>query len=755
MKIKILSLIAILPLIANMLGVIPVLAENTENDFKFFISGGKSATISGYSGSEEDIVIPSVIEGYPVTRIAQQAFYFRENIKSVIIPDSINYIGNSAFLHCSALEKVFIPDSVTNIGAKAFKDCIKLKEINIPNGITKISDSTFHNCGSLYDITIPDSVTSIGRYAFWGTKYFNMNDWESGYLYIGNHLIELLHTHKGAYTIREGTKSIAAYALQNCKSLTDISIPDSVVTIGNKAFSDCSSLTNIILPDSVTNIGANAFERCTNLKEINIPDSVTTISHAVFLSCDSLEHITLPESITSIGTDAFSGSAIREITIPDSVTYIDDHAFMGCHNLANIKLSENIVYISSNAFYNTKLINDKNNWDEGVLYINGCLISMDKNFSGSYMIRDGTKVISNHAFSNCTGLTSITIPDSISRIGLGAFSHCSNLSSIIIPQSVKRIDDYAFSNCDSLTSITLPSSLAYLGSSVFEKCKKLKQITIPDSVTYLGNAAFKGCESLTEITIPEGITEINDRLFENCVSLTDITLPDTITNIKESAFLNTGYYNDETNWENNLLYIEPYLIYARENADGNYIVRDGTKVIGSMTFGYTADYLKSIAIPDSVIAISYGAFFNCPHLQDVYYYGTEHDWYNKISISAQNDFLYWADVHFSSEITCDIIYDANGGINAPNPQQARAKSNFILTHETPVRNGYIFRGWSRSAHSTKAELKKGDEISTDTDNITLYAVWEPTAAAAAKLLMRGTFNAFSFITTKIPLPLTW
>ena len=136
--------------------------------------------------------------------------------------------------------------------------------------------------------------------------------------------------------------------------------------------------------------------------------------------------------------------------------------------------------------------------------------------------------IGNGAFYHCTGLTSITIPNSVTSIGDSAFIYCTGLTSITIPNSVTSIGDAAFQNCRSLTSITIPNSVTSIGDAAFQNCRSLTSITIPNSVTSIGEGVFADCAGLTSITIPNSVTSIGNWAFANCDSLNSVTFQGTI-----------------------------------------------------------------------------------------------------------------------------------------------------------------------------------------------------------------------------------
>ena len=365
------------------------------------------------------VIIPSEIEGLPVTSIGDNAFYLCTSLTDITIPNSVTYIDDNAFEYCTSLTDMIIPDSnVTSIGDQAFFWCTALTNITIPDSVTSIGDSAFRYCISLTNITIPDSVTSIGYNPFAGCtslKKINVSENNENY-----------SSTDGLLMNKDKTEIIYC---PNGK--VNVTIPDSVTSIGNWAFELCTSLTSITIPDSVTSIGKSAFARCTSLTSITIPDSVTSIGDSAFSGC-TLTSIIIPDSVTSIGYIAFADcKSLTSITIPDSVTSIGDGTFRDCTSLTNITIPDSVTSIG---------------------YI---------------------------TFAGCKSLTSITIPDSVTSIGDGAFSGCTSLTSIIIPDSnVTSIGQGAFESCTSLTDITIPDSVTSIGFEAFARCTSLTDITI-------------------------------------------------------------------------------------------------------------------------------------------------------------------------------------------------------------------------------------------------------------------------------------
>ena len=194
----------------------------------------KSGVLTGYTGPGGDVVIPE-----SVTQIGESAFSDCSGLASITIPRGVTHIGDSAFEDCSDLTCITIPEGVTHIGAHAFEGCSGLKSITIPEGVTDIGICAFCGCSDLSRITIPKSVMHIGSGAFGDTAlYDDASMWESGVLYLGNHLIEAkVDKLIGSYAIRPGTVCIGDGAFSGCTSLTDVEFIEGLVNIGGDAFS--------------------------------------------------------------------------------------------------------------------------------------------------------------------------------------------------------------------------------------------------------------------------------------------------------------------------------------------------------------------------------------------------------------------------------------------------------------------------------------------------------------------------------------
>ena len=345
-------------------------------------------------------------------------------------------------------------------------------------------------------------------------------------------------------------------------------------------------ITTVVVSDGVTSIGDCAFYSFGKVTSITIPDSVTNIGKWAFGYCKELTTVTLPKDITVIREGTFYNcSSLTYLTIPANVTTIGTSAFEGCTALTSVNISAGVTSIFDRAF-------------DGCSALAGVTVDADNavyssDEFGVLFNKDKTTLIKYFASNTAT---SYTIPNTVTAIASGAFSGCTNLTTIAIPESVKIIDSNAFANCTNLSDVT-----------IFE------------GVQTIGSSAFSGCTSLSSITIPESVTTI-----------------------KANAFNGTSLYNNTENWENNILYIDDYLIVANSPISGDLQIKDGTKVIAENAFyGFTG--ITSVTIPKSLKIIGSYAFDGCTSLKEVYFSGKASDWF-KISIGERNEPILKADV---------------------------------------------------------------------------------------------------------------
>ena len=575
-------------------------------------------------------------------------------IESVVIPNSVESINSKfdtvsgimggAFAMCSTLTDIVIPSSVEYVGGEAFMLCSGLDTVEYGNGYYLPTENNEH--AILIDtnlkaegVTIHADCISIQGGAF------------SKFIFImlglitpdeGAAMEDYININLQKITIPKNVKNIGFTAFMMCMGLENVVFEgnSNLTSIGVYSFMGCSSLKTINLEDTkLEELTAGSFEICTSLTSITIPDSVTSIGERAFYNCSSLASITIPNTITSIGDQAFNGcSSLTSITIPESVTSIGSDAFRYCYKLVEVyDLTGgdglNITAGSSSngyvGYYAVEIkkeniptgIYDTGTNNEYVMYedLNGNHYFVSYKGQGENIslptFDDGrTYSIKSYAFYNEDKLASVTISSSVTSIGERAFSYCTSLTLITIPSSVTSIVEGAFSNCYKLVEVydlTGPDGLnimagsrdngyvgyyadyvytdkdtdlvqkvvnndyifyynngvmyllGYTGSDkelvlpsidevkevfgdfgdtyeiyeyAFYENTNITSVVIPNCVTSIGNFAFYNCYDLTSITIPESVTSIGGYAFYDCDSLTSITIPDSVTSIGNFAF---------------------------------------------------------------------------------------------------------------------------------------------------------------------------------------------------------------------------
>ena len=534
--------------------------------------------------------LTNITLGNNVKSIGRSAFDCCWGLTNITIPNSVTSIGAFAFVSCKGLTNITIPDSVTNIGKRAFANCSGLSSITVAKNnakyhsagnclietqsktlilgfknsiiptdgsVASIGEYAFDGCTGLTSITIPDSVTSIGDYAFTGCTGLvdiavakgNAKYHSSGDCIIETNSRTLVLGCQNSVIPSDGSVTrIGDNSFYYCEQLHSISIPDSVTSIGEWAFFYCTELTSITIPDSVTSIGNCAFQNCSGLTSVTIGNGVTSIGYSAFASTawynnqpNGLVYAgkvayeykgTMPDNTTITlkeGTLGIAGCAfdhckgLTSITIPDSVTSIGEGAFAYCTELVNITVADgNTKYHSAgNCLIET----------ESKTLIAGC--------KNSIIPADGSVIsIGWYAFSGCTSLTNIAIPDRVISIGWYAFLGCTSLTSITIPDSVTSIGEGAFAYCTELVNITVAdgnTKYHSAGNCLIETESKTliagcKNSIIPadGSVMSIGSFAFSGYTELTSVTIPDSVTSIGESAFYFCYRLTNITFNGTM-----------------------------------------------------------------------------------------------------------------------------------------------------------------------------------------------------------------------------------
>ena len=692
-----------------------------------------------YYENLRSVSLPSTL-----TSIGEAAFWACSSLQSITLPNNLTHIGLNAFRACHSLTQVLIPASVTNIDGSAFECCTGLTDVVFEgNSLEFGSGATFYDCTSLKNVffngTRADwtaSRGSSGSVLPAAAQIYYKNDLISsgtcGDNSSGNNTQWKL-TKAGTLIITVGTGctegGIADFAYGKAPWYQDIYdsgircliIGSGIKTIGSYAFADCTDLAEIIVPDGVISIGDGAFQQNSGAKRVVLPPSTVYIGHGALRDCSALTSVSLPDSMSNrLFLDMFEGCTnLKSVDIPDGITDIYEGDLASCPNWTDIyydnwgrvwnRVVSNVrdsipdrmnVHFKDN-IYDSGSCGENVTWTltaDGTLTISGTGAMTDYTYDSRspwyscrtyikrVVMQQGVTSIGDHAFWDCSGLTSVTIPDGVTSIGDSAFSGCAALTSVTIPEGVTSIGDYAFAYCVSLTSVTIPDGVTSIGDSAFSGCTALTSVTIPGSVTSIGGGAFSGCTSLTSVAIPSSVTEIGGSAFSGCTGLTSVTIPDSVTSIGDSVFSGCTALTAVT-------------------------ISDGVTAIGGSTFS-NCIRLAKVTIPKSVTSIGKNAFYYCESIADVYYDGTEEDW-AKISISEGNEDLLAAALHCKpTPLTAPSVTGGNDSQGRPTLKwdkvagaakyevyRARSMNGDYIKYSTQTSTGY-----TNSAYLTSGSM---------------------------------------------------
>lgn len=587
-------------------------------DGDFVYADKQKTKLVAYLGSDSVITIPDNVK-----TIAEKIFYNNTGLTSVVIPESVTSIEKQAFYGCTGLKSIVIPDAVSTIGDEAF---YSVKRIYYGGAATRSPwGANFHVRGSVFCgdfvyadeqktklvfyngtdsvVTIPDHVRIIGERAF-----------------IGNIGIT-------SVSIPDSVTTIETSAFYGCENLTSVNMPSALTTIGDYAFEtcqNCRTFSDIILPNSVTSIGRSAFSRVERLYyagtatgsswgaewhirgnvfdgDFVYADEQKTIL-AGYIGSDSI--VDIPNQVKTIGIGAFlQNQKLYSVNMSNSVVSIEENAFRECPNLTYVALSDSITSIGTYAFFNNKK------------------------------------------------LISVTIPESVTTIETCAFDNCKGLSSVIVPNSLASIGSSAFRNIDTIyfagNSPGSPwGAKKWVRGSVFdgdfvysdEQKENLvfyrgndSVVIISDQVKVIGEYAFYIKTKLSNVIFPDSLISIKNYAFDGCVLLSSVSVPNDVNTIGTYAFRGTDtlYYGGSATgspwgarrhikgvvYDGDFVYADEQktILNAYLGNDSVVTIPDQVKVIDEYAF-YNKTKLRNVIFPDSLISIKNYAFDGCDHL---------------------------------------------------------------------------------------------------------------------------------------------
>ena len=530
-----------------------------------------------------------------VTAIADEVFFGCTGLTEITLPEGLETIGYAAFSGCTSLKAINLPTTLTALEAQAFSDCTALEAIYLPEGLETLSYAAFKNCSSLTDISLPASLTKIDGAAFYGCTALQ------------------------EIRLPEGLTSLGSAVFQGCVSLETVNIPNQIKAISESLFQDCAALKAVELPDSVTSIDLNSFAGCTSLDEVTFPAALTFLGGYAFEGCTGLTELHIPTTLGTIGSGAFAGcTGLMELHIPTTLETIGSGAFAGCTGVTQLTVEAgHPTYTAEN----------------GILYQdNGATIhTVLASKTGKFTVgADVTRIMSS-AFSGCSDLTEIVLPDTMTEIESNVFENCTALSVLNLPDGLTQLGYGAFLNCDSLTTVEIPAGVTSVPSGCFASCDKLTAFTVaPGNTVYEArNGILYDLATGTLVMVPSGVsgrfytpsgvTALADSALSGCNRLTDVILSDDVVTVGLGAFSGCDALAS-IDWSASSAEIPWFALNGCEN-------------------------LQKIIIPSSVTSISYNATAGCNSLQDIYYEGTAEQW-AEVTVDSSNTAVLNATVHF-------------------------------------------------------------------------------------------------------------
>lgn len=567
----------------------------------FYLCG---TTLLSYRGMESRVAVP---EG--ITKIAPRAFAGNEAIDKILLPDTVLEIGEEAFADCLLLQTIHLPQGLQKIGASAFENCVKLIRIALPEGILVIEESVFNRCRSLTEITFGTQLQKIGAMAFYGCRSLKTISFPEHLHSIGSlafyQCFSLSAIHLPASIQSLGNNIFTASGLRSaviacspadygsdifsqCQRLKQLTFEQGVFRIGDKIAFGCQSLGQVSLPDTIHTIGKHALGGSLFLKNLGcsgifgtlllngsgysgtvvLPEGITVIAGGAFYGNETITSIELPNSVTQLGSRAFCGcTALEQIVLSAEIETLEEGVFAYCPALKQVHTTGQIRFIEARAFYGCKnytgLLADGSTITASAVRIGaeafwGCeklsqldicaeyigenafdytqqwkqwnsatsLISVYRtvidgcNCAGTVIIPEGTLQIAPYAFCGNINITRLQLPESLQTIGYNAFCGCTSLTEICFPQTCITLESFCFQKCTSLKQITLKTK--DLADGAFAYCTSLTDVTLLETVS-LGKETFLGCQSLSCCIFPS-VQDIGTRCFSGCGCLSVLSL---------------------------------------------------------------------------------------------------------------------------------------------------------------------------------------------------------------------------------------
>lgn len=589
-----------------------------------------------YINSSEitSLTIPSI------TSLAAKAFMNMKGITAVTVPVSITTIGADAFSGCSNIANVYYQGSLAQWCAISFSND---QEANPAfNGASLHIDDSDIDDGAVF---VKDAIASISNYAFCGVTNYTSIDINAattvGAYTFKNCTAQILYRGSAngtsgnvTWTWEDGILTLSGSGTMNnytsaanvpwtpyMGSTHEIIVEDGITSIGNYAFnSPAASPVTVTLPSTgLTTIGNSSFSGLTALRELTIPNGVTNIGTNAFSSCTNLEKIYCPSTVPTLTNAAGGGYTVYNSFASNAPFYVLPASYASYTSSTWTSFGSNFfIYGDCGADSDSKNVQWVLSSKTGVMSFigSGNVRGYGNGTTPWYSLRamilsaefsEGITATGGWCFQDCSNLATVSLPSTLTIVSVRTFN-ATAITSIDIPEGVTRVNNYAFYNCTALEDVNLPSTLTQIGSNVFEGCTGLASIDLPEGLTNIGSKAFAGCTSLASITIPRSVTTISTSsgsyTFNGCTALRTVNW-----NAEECANFNK-YSSDGKSFT----YYTPFGNTKASITAFNF--GPNVRVIPScLCEGMTA--LTSVTLPSSVTTINQDVFHGCTGLTSV------------------------------------------------------------------------------------------------------------------------------------------
>ena len=597
--------------------------------------------------------------------------------------DNINKLSGSAFRGCIELSGVSFTDNISEISQSAFRECTSIKDIKLPEQIKILGDAAFYGCTGLKSITMPQQLETIGSAAFEHCSNLENVQFSDNIKTIDTGAFG--ETNLTGVVLPKNLESIGNAAFKRCYKLTSVVFNGGLKSIGNEAFEECGNITEIELPSSVETIGVNAFRFCTKLKKISMPFINITSS---FTAYTSLEEVHFNGgSAESFDMNKMSFASLKEICIHDNIEKFH------LENMDVFSSEDYIVYLYRKQAENSNL-DDLKQYE----YVRDLKEGEVKSGRYVYTLSDDGVEIEEYLYNS--NETEIEIPEYIDgyrvvRIGANAFSYCTNLQKVTMPDSISSTGTNVFKGCRKLAELKLSSNIERLYWGTYNTSAMTK-IEIPGTVKYVSMMCINGCDNLEEVIVDEGV-EIFDGHFNNCDSLKKIYIPRSVKTIyyyppNSSDVANITHY----------VYKDSYAHkYMQENGFNYVIVDESSEIQNGWVMVDGVNYWYENGVRQ-------GVKYNADGSIDTSYRGKE-------IYDPSSDAWYWLDCVQNGAVAKnkDVYQESAAGQWGAGTNENGEKVGKWVRYDE---NGHMVKGWQTTDAGTYyfdpiyGTMAKGDVV---------------------------------------------